>query len=342
MVSFVIAVLLVGLLIIVHEAGHYFAAVWGGMKVNRFSIGFGPVIYKSQLGETQFQLGALPLGGFVEVDGLAQTEGTPSDDPRSYRNRPFGARFFMVLAGPLANYLLAIVLLWAYFAVFNVAFTAIEVTRVQAGTAAADAGIEEGDLIVASPDFEVPNQRALLKAVRESKGRPLTVTLMRGESTRTATIAPRLVDGSYRLGIEFWPTGEQRRPLGIGEGFTSSLTFVWNQSVGILTILSKLWTSEAQLAGPVGIVAELSSGLERAPARVLMQTGLLSISLGLLNLLPIPALDGSRLLFLLVGAIRRRPVPPRLENTIHGLGLLLLLGLLVLVSIGDILRWING
>ena len=343
-----LAVLFVGLLIVIHEAGHFFAARWGGMRVNRFSIGFGPVLYKSRVGETQFQVSAIPFGGFVDIAGLNEEDGTDPDDPRSYQNRSFIEKFTAVLAGPVANYAAAIVILWAYFGAFNVQFTGpFRVVSVLPDTAAAEAGLKAGDVIVSSPAAELTDRRAVLRAIRDSKGEPLALRIERAGEAQTVSVRPRANgQGGYQLGIQFEETAGVSEPLGFAEGLSRSVQSVWAQSKGLLSVLSRLFTAPSEvsgnLAGPIGIVQQLARAIDSAPVAALATVGALSVALGLFNLLPIPALDGSRLLFLLIGAIRRRPVPARLENTVHGVGFLMLLGLLVLVSWNDVMRWLAG
>ena len=347
MLAVILAALFVGLLIIIHEAGHYFAARWGGMRVNRFSVGFGPVLYKSRVGETQFEVGAVPLGGFVEIAGMSEADGTEPDDPRSYRNRTFFQKFNAILGGPLANYAAAVVIFWGYFGAFNIQFTGpFRIMNVLPDTAAAAAGLQSGDLITGSPDAALNDRQAVLEAIQGSEGRPLRLEIERDGAAQTVTVEPRPVGGGYQLGINFQETAGDRQPLGLVSGLTRAVESIWAQSVGLLTVLSRLVTAPSEasgnLAGPIGIVQQLARAIESAPVAALLTVGSLSVALGLFNLLPIPALDGSRLLFLMIGAIRRRPVPPQLENTVHGVGFLLLLGLMLIVSWNDVMRWLAG
>ena len=343
----ILAALFIGLLIVIHEAGHYFAAKWGGMRVNRFSVGFGPVLYKNTVGETQFQVSALPLGGFVDIAGLSDEDGTPADDPRSYQNRSFWERFNAVLAGPVANYAAALLILWGYFALYNVQFAGpFKVTQVVPDSAAASAGLEAGDWIVGVEGVDIQDREGFLAAIRDSEGQPLKLQVKRDEAVRDISVAPQAVGATYRLGIHFEGTAGLYEPLGLVEGLKRSGDAIWQQSVGLLSVLSRLVTAPSEatgsLSGPIGIVRGLSRAIETAPVASLKTVAEISIALGLLNLLPIPALDGSRLLFLLIGAIRRRRVPPRLENTVHGVGFLLLFGLLIVVSWNDVMRWVFG
>ncbi|MEL7368225.1 MAG: M50 family metallopeptidase [Myxococcota bacterium] len=343
----VLAALFVGLLIIIHEAGHYFAALWGGMRVNRFSIGFGPVLFRSRRGETDFQVAAIPLGGFVEVAGLQEDDGTDSSDPRSYQNRSFMERFNMVLAGPAANYAAALLILWAYFGAFNVQFTGpFRVVAVVPDSAAAEGGLKANDVIVGSPNGEFADRKAVLQAIQDSGGDPLRLKILRDGQPEVISVRPRPAGSGFRLGIQFEETAGVTEPLGFSAGFSRATQSIWDQSKGLLSVFSRLFTRPSEvsgsLSGPIGIVQQLARAIESAPMAAMATVGALSVALGLFNLLPIPALDGSRLLFLLIGAIRRRPVPAKLENTVHAVGLLLLMGVLLLVSWNDVMRWLSG
>ncbi len=347
MVAVVLAALFIGLLIVIHEAGHFLLARWGGMRVDRFSIGFGPVIYKQQIGETQFQVSALPLGGFVQVAGMDPEDGSAREDPRSYQNRSFWEKFSMVLGGPLANYLAAVVILWGFFAVYNIEFSGpFRIVKVLPDTAAAEAGLKDGDLIIGSPQVSLTDRRSVLQAIQDSEGRTLKLNVERDGKRIEVSVQPRPVGSGYQLGIQFRGTAGNRKPLGPALGLSKAAEEVWFQSQGLLNALSGLVTrpSEAagSLAGPIGIMQQLARAIEAAPVDALRTVASLSVALGLFNLLPIPALDGSRLVFLIVGAVRRRPVPPKVENLVHGVGIMLLLGLMVVISWNDVMRWLAG
>lgn len=341
----ILAMLFVGLLITIHESGHYLAARWGGMRVNRFSIGFGPILYKRQVGETQFQVAAIPLGGFVDIAGLAENDGTEPSDPRSFQNRSFAERFTAVLAGPVANYATALLVFWVYFAAFNVERTGpFRVLQVDANSAAAEGGLETGDLIVGTADAKLTDRAAFLAAIQGSEGQPLRLDVIRDGEALQISVAPQPVNGGYRLGIQFDESTGVAKPLGVFEGLSRSVARIWTESKMLLTMLSRLVTGSGSgtLGGPIEIVRQLAGSIDAAPVAAFATVGSLSVALGLLNLLPIPALDGARLVFLLVGAIRRQRVPPRIENTIHSVGVLLLLGLMLVISWNDVLRWLGG
>jgi regulator of sigma E protease len=339
-VSVILAILAVGVLIIVHEAGHYLAAKWSGMRVSRFSVGFGPVIYRHQRGETEFALSAVPLGGYVQIDGMNPEDGTDADDARAYHAKPFFAKFGTVIAGPAANYALGFLLFFAFFAFFYAKpAPPVRIVDVVEGQAAAEAGIEPGDVIVGAGGTAFDEVEDLSSAIQASEGGPLTLQVQRDGETVDVTLEPKEMAGQYLIGVRFEGSSRIADPKGVVDGAKLAGMALVRESWGLLVGLSLLVTNTIGLEavdGPIGIVKGLADQVERSSAGALAFVAKLSVVLGLFNLLPIPALDGARLLFLTVGAIRRKPVEPRLESWVHVTGFALLFGLLLLVSIRDI------
>jgi len=336
--STLLAVLAVGVLIIFHEAGHFLAARWSGMSVARFSIGFGPAIARFERGGTIYQIGILPLGGFVQIDGMNPHDGTEADAEGSYQSKPFHQKFATILAGPFANYLLAFFLVVAALMAFRFTYLPpVRILDVQAESPAAKGGLEADDLVlgVGGDPFETVDD--FIEAIRTSSGAAIPFDVQRGDSRIVVSVTPEEVPGGYRVGV--YHAGDTREPLpglGFGEALTQSGRAMWLWSEGFVVGLASL-VDFRQLQGPLGIVKNLSESVSRSGSGALPFIAQISVVLGIANLLPIPGLDGSRLLFLMVGAIRRKPIPPRLEATIHAVGVILLLLLLVAVSIKDVL-----
>ncbi len=344
--SIVLAVIAVGVLIVVHEAGHHLAARWSRMTVRRFSIGFGPVLARFERGGTEFQLGAVPLGGFVQIDGLAPGDGTDPEAPGSFQARPFHQRFATILAGPAANYLLGFALLF----VFHVAFHSeprppIRVEQVAEGSPAALAGLQPGDLVIGTSSAAFAEVDDFTRSIAAAGGAPVDFVVERGGARRTVRVAARpRAGGGHVIGVAYAPAARVERPLGPAEAARASLDEVARISAGTIQALGALVTPGAGVgvSGPIGIVQGLSAQVRSSLAGALAEVARLSIALGFFNLLPIPALDGSRLLFLFVGMVRRRPVDARLEQILHVVGMVLLLALLALVSMKDLARWVLG
>lgn len=338
--SIVVAIIALGVLVIIHEGGHFLAARWSGMSVSRFSVGFGPALLVRERGGTKFQIGAVPLGGFVQIDGMHPEDGTDPSDPRSFAQRPRHLRAATILAGPGANYLLAFVML----VVFYLGFAAVprppfEVTEVVSDSPAARAGLEAGDILVGTAEGAFEEADDLGQAIAATEGAPMTLEVKRGEERLRVEVVPAPQSGgSWRIGIGFRTLESERVDLGPGEAIAQAGTDLARVSGLLLSGLAALFTSpgDVSVSGPVGIVKGLSEQVQRSGADAFRLVAQLSIMLGFFNLLPIPALDGARLLFLLIGAVRRREVEPRLEAVVHAVGFILLLGLMVVVSWFDI------
>ncbi len=336
--SIALAALAVGVLIMFHEAGHFWAAKWSGMSVARFSVGFGPAIAKFERNGTVFQIGILPLGGFVQIDGMSPDDGSDPDAPTSYLNRPFHQRFATILAGPVANYLLAFFLVVVALVAFRFSYLPpVPVVSVAEGSPGAQAGLQVDDLIHGTegrPFAQVPE---FLKAIATSSGAAVRFDVERDGKRIIVPVTPEPVPGGYRIGVGYGMGDRLQRldGLGLGEAMMRSADNMWTWTRGFVVGLASI-TSPSQVSGPIGIVQSLSEAVRRTGWGALPFIAQISVVLGVANMLPIPGLDGSRLLFLLVAAVRRKPVPPKLEATIHTIGVILLLLLLVAVSIKDV------
>ena len=338
-VSLSLAIVMVGLLIIVHEGGHYLAAKWSKMSVRRFSIGFGPPIAKVTKGGTEFVIGVIPFGGYVQIDGMSPHDGTDPDAPTSYQRRPFHQKFATILAGPAANYVLGFSLWFALLAGFNYeSLPPIEVTAVQVGRPAEQAGLQVGDLLVGVRGKAYETEQEFKESIDQSNGGAIPFDVKRGDQSLVVTVTP---NEDKLIGIGYTTIGRRPNPLPPGD----ALAKAWDRTVQWTLSPFKLIAGMIQgvfgiddMAGPVGIVRTMQRAFKRYWVDALSFAAAISIALGIFNLLPIPSLDGSRLLFLLVGVVRRRPVEPKIESYVHAGGLVLMLGLLAVVSVFDVLR----
>ena len=369
--SILIAILGLGLLILVHELGHFLIARLTGMRVLKFSVGFGPAIVSIQHKGTAYQLACFPLGGFVQVAGMGTASGGEQDRaPGSFVERPLWARAAMVSAGPIFNFGFAMLVYVYLFATFNaVAYEwhrhATPVVREVTGPAAA-AGLQPFDTIEKMGDRPITTFRDIQLATGESKGEPMVVVVARGpggelppaarkptlveglsyalpvappEWTRiTLTIHPEATDRGFRIGVS---------PVFARFGADSAVDAVrfagletWTVFVAIGDTLRK-WadgTEAAEVASVVKITSIGADNVKMGSEWFLNLLALLSINLGLLNLLPLPALDGGRLIFIAVEAIARRPVPPKVETAIHAVGMILILGLMLVVMATEVVE----
>jgi regulator of sigma E protease len=330
------AILVFGLLIFIHELGHFGVAKYFGIRVKEFAIGFGPVLGSVQRGETRYSLRAIPLGGFVLMGGMEEGE---EDDPRGYLRKPVYARFLTILAGPVMNFLLATVIFIGFFAaVPSYPTNTLDQVPESCGSVtcpAYTAGLRPGDRITAINGAPVSGWDDLLRLISTSAGNPLQVQFERAATTQTVKVQPLQIEGAWKVGIA---PSYKRLPVGTAIVTGSRLTV--ERSAMILTELGRVVTGKTkpELQGPIGITVLIADQAQRGLPNLLDLMAMLSINLGLFNLLPIPALDGSRLVFLALEAVRGRRVDPRRESMVHLVGFLLLLGLMVVTAYGDIVR----
>ncbi len=357
------AVLALGFLIVVHEAGHYLVARLCAMRVERFSIGFGPGLLKwrSKKTGTLFQLAPVPFGGFVEIRGMNLAEEVDPEDAQAYANRPARLRFLTIFAGPATNWLSAIALALVLYAAYGVKSEERWFGVRGFHTESAAKGVLElGDRVLAvdgtavylhTPDGK--DTPASLRALVSAKqGQPVTVTVLRKGKTLDLPITPKVgKDDSgalikdaagkqvYLLGFKIEEQFD-RRQVGVGATITSAFRYPVDQTVLIATSLYQVITSKAkaELGGPVRIVEEFSKAFESSFVEGLELLMVLSVYLALINLFPLPALDGGRLVFLAYEMLTRRRPNPKIEATVHMVGVLLLFVVMVLVTYKDVAR----
>jgi regulator of sigma E protease len=344
------AILAIGLLIVVHEAGHYFVARRCKMRVDRFSIGFGPPILKWRRGETDFTLGPSPFGGFVQIHGMTLAEEVGADDQRSYPNRPAWQRFLTILAGPGTNYLFAIFIGIILFttAGMDVSTRWYEVASITEGFDA-QGKLKAGDRILtvdAAPIYHTYRGEQgvdLTEVVKRSEGKPLALTVLREGRQVAVTVVPKFdkeVDG-HRLGIGlgFYQLDE-RTSVGVGTAVAEAFYYPVKMTKVIGAGLWEIVTGKQKpvVIGPVGITTMIKDTFDVGWMRVLELLMMLNVYLGLFNLLPLPALDGGRLVFLGYEMATRHRANPRVEATVHMVGIMCLLLLMVLVTYQDIAR----
>lgn len=345
----IIAILVFGLLIMIHELGHFLAAKACGVKVDEFAVGFGPRLVGFTRGETEYSLRLLPLGGYCRMAGMDETD---EDDPRGFNNKPVLQRMAVILAGPIANFLLASVLYSGilYFVgtdrveepIVGTVQAVCDVTSSSgsidtAPCPAYEAGLQAGDRILSINGNAVSDWYAIFDLVGDSQGQPLSFTIQRGDQQLEKTITPVLAsDGRYIVGIR-WPTRRQPLLSALAQGPVLTVQTLGDMLVGLGQMITG--RIPAELTGPVGITKGIAQQAAVGAANLWIFVAYLSLNLGLFNLLPIPALDGARFVFLVVEAVRGRRVDPQRENMVHFVGFLLLLGLMVVVAYSDILRW---
>lgn len=358
-----LAIVGLSMLIVLHEAGHFGVARAAGMRVLRFSLGLGPTLLGWHFAGTLWQLGWIPFGGYVEIDGMApkeedreeeegKTEFASNPIPQNaqapqnqqqkrYNDAPAWQRAAVLFAGPAVNWLVAAGIFAAIAATSGMRIWDPTDTRLGAlapSGAAATAGLEFGDKILRIDDAAITGWAELVAVVRAHPNTDMVVHIERAGERLSRTVRPDGdSEGVGKIGAA--PHGRK-----IQHPPAQAMLFGMQQAGrGIVELLSNLWASafepqsSVQLLGLPGIVRDLRTQAATGWAAWLQSLASLSLGLFVFNLLPLPALDGGRLLFLAWAKIRGRPVSPKLEAIIHSVGMLLLLGLLVWVSIRDVL-----
>ncbi|MGE0545990.1 MAG: RIP metalloprotease [Kofleriaceae bacterium] len=354
-----IAILALGFLIVVHEAGHFIVARLCGMRVERFSIGFGPGILKKKAKSgTVFQIAPIPFGGFVEIKGMNIAEDVDPNDNEAYPNRPAWQRFVTIFAGPATNYLSAIVLAFGLYTCHGV-----DVLRTHSQVAGFLDGYDSatklqlGDDIIAVDGNEiiVGQGKTLSQYVVDKGGQPVTLTVERQGVRQDIAITPRLAldkddkpittdDGKqvYRLGIQL--STFKVEDAGVLEAAKMAAVYPVEQTqaigAGLYEIVKDF--SKADPGGAIRIVEEFTKALEMGFVWFIKLLMLLSVYLGLFNLFPLPALDGGRLVFLGYELVTRRRANPKIEATVHMAGIMVLFVVLILVTVRDVGRLFKG
>lgn len=343
-----LAILLLGILIMVHEFGHFAVARLCGIAVKEFSLGFGPVIWqhKSKKSDTTFSIRPIPMGGYCMFYGDTDDDpnGSTKDDPRNYNKAPVWKRMLSVLAGPGMNFVLAFVVSIALMGVYGAVATTPVVQEVEDGMPAAEAGLQAGDIFVRVNQTEVENgtvQDVSNAIGADASSAPVEITVLRDGQEQTFTVTPQYDSEleRYRVGVTI-AQGYEKMPA------SSILPSAWSlckqASVAIVESLGKLFTTGEGLndaAGPVGVVSLVAQQTQQGGLEIyLYLLVIISINLGLMNLIPIPGLDGSRLIFMLIEAIRRKPVNQKIEAGVHLCGYVLLFGIMIFFTFKDVLR----
>lgn len=315
-------------IVFVHEFGHYWTARRVGIRVHEFALGMGPKVFSTERGGTSFSLRAFPIGGFVKMEG----EDEESEEEGSFSSKTPAQRFLVIVAGATMNLLLAFLI----FLILNlsIGIPSLTLEEVMPGAPAAQAGMLAGDTLTAINGQSVSTWEEVLVAIGESEGE-MRITVERQGAAHTFTMMPEESEGRQVIGIV---RGTSHNPIAaIGYTF-SQLAFLLG---AMLSFFRDVFTGRGQLegvVGPVGLFNVVGESARSGLVSLASLTGYISLNLAVVNLLPIPALDGGRLLFILLEMVRGKPIPPEREGMVHMVGLLLLLLLIVFITYQDITR----
>jgi regulator of sigma E protease len=329
-----------------HEFGHFVFAKRFGVHVEEFAVGFGPRLASITRGDTAYSINALPLGGYCKMQG-EDTADDGTADPGNFQHKKLWQRFIIILAGPVFNLILA-VLIFAFvgFAIGVPTGITNVIGSLSPGMPAEQAGLKPGDEIVAFDGQPVKSGNQLVDSIHKQIRKPVTVDVRRGSTVlhfSLITQASELPDGTTVGVLGFLPKTINERTsvlASVAFGFGQVSYSIVTEVTSIASAISRHDSSD--IHGTVG-VARFVIQEERAGAfYVFMTAGLLSVVLALFNLLPIPALDGGRLAFLVVEGVRGRPVDPEKEGLVHLTGFALIMVLFIVVTYRDIAQWVSG
>ncbi len=351
LVSILIFLLIFSVIVISHEFGHFAIARRNGIRVLEFDIGMGPVLYRKKGGETDFCVRLLPIGGACIYDGLEglDDEEEHQMDEHSFPNAPVGSRIASVLAGPMANFILGFI-----FSVILVAFTGTDLPVIQEiipDSAAMEAGLEKGDVIKKINGETIHIYREVSLVSMMNYGEPLRITYERDGKKNTVELTPILdkEDNRYYIGIRGSGQYMKCNPVQVFQyGFYE--TFYWLKATyKSLGLIFRGHFTKDDVSGPVGVVKVVDDTYTETapygPAAVILTflslATLLTVNLGVINLLPLPALDGGRLVFLFLELVRGKPIPPEKEGMVHLAGFALLIFVMILVLFNDISKFVR-
>ncbi|MGA9381290.1 MAG: RIP metalloprotease RseP [Phormidium sp.] len=358
--SVLAAIAVLAILIVVHELGHFMAARLQGIHANRFSLGFGPILWKYQGSETEYAVRAFPLGGFVGFPDDDPDCKYPLDDPNLLRNRPILDRAIVISAGVIANLIFAYLVLVIQFGIVGVPQginyqPGVLVPQViSENSPAAVAGIKAGDIILSVNGKElgaVKEAPELLKTeIQNAANKTIQITVERNGIADSLKVTPEAgTDGKGRIGVQLVPNGTPiyRRPNNILEIFNFAADQFQQIFVGTVKgfyqLITNFQETASQVAGPVKIVEAGAKLAQSDISRLFLFAALVSINLAIINILPLPALDGGQLAFLLIEGLRGKPLPTHIQDGVMQTGLMLLLGLGIFLIVRDTtqLEWVQ-
>ncbi len=346
-----LAIISLGVLIFVHELGHFLAAKLFGIYVERFSLGFGPKVVGITIGETEYQLAAVPLGGYVKLYGEDPEEVEEENTDRSFAHKPIWQRTVVVLAGPLSNIIFAWMLVYAVN-LWGVPTLLPEVGKVVENSPAQKAGLKPGDLILAIDGRKIASWDDMAKMIHARPNSRITLTVKRNGKilhislTTQARKIKNIFGETKTIGlIGIYPSGRVfTKRLGpikaLGESLTQTYNMVYLTVKGFVKLI-KHEVSVKSLGGPILIVQMATKQAQSGILPFLLFTALISVNLGIINLLPIPILDGGHILLFAIEAVRREPLSLSAKEKAQQVGLAIIILIMLVAMYNDIARLLS-
>ncbi len=328
MTTFFYFILVFGSIIFFHEFGHFITAKLSGVLVHEFSLGMGPKILKHKGKETTYSIGIFPIGGYVKMEG----EDEESEHKNSFSSKSPVKRFMIIFAGPLMNFVLALLIFFLLFIFIGSPTTTVK--EILPGLPAETSDLKEGDRIIKINDEHIEKWADIVESVSNSTGE-LRLIVERNDEELLVTINPAIQEERNVIGIA--PSIERSFIYSIGMAFDR----LWFVSTNIFTFLGDLINGkqlEGEVVGPIGIISMVNEASKYSFLSVLSLAAVISINLGIVNLLPLPALDGGRLVFILIEILKGSPIDPKKEGFVHFAGFVILMIFMAYMVIKDLGR----
>ena len=355
-IAIITFIIVLGLLVFVHELGHFMTARRFGIKVEEFGFGFPPRIWGIQKGETLYSINWIPLGGFVKIHG---EQGEDKQSTESFAGKPAWKRIIVLSAGVLMNFAFAFLLYTVGFTIglpqtlsdedaasMKLAAAPVVISQIMDDSPASRAGLKVGDQITSVESVAVSSIAQAQDVLRQRQDQPTAVMIQRGATTLDLTITPQQLSGSDHpiIGVGLSRVGIVRYPVweAVWRGLQATVTMIIAILLAFLGLLRNLFASGSvgsDVAGPIGVAVMTNQVVNLGWAYVITFAAALSINLGIINILPFPALDGGRILFVLIEKIKGSAVSEKVEGTVHNIGFGLLLLLMAVVTFHDVLRY---
>lgn len=336
MTTILAAIFVFGVLVTVHEFGHFITAKLTGMRVDEFAVGFGPKIYQTKQGDTTYSLRAIPLGGYNKIAGMDPEEGYVAD---GFMAKPLPSRMLVILAGSLMNFILPIILFFGIFVLNGIDKPTNDnvIGDVIAGKPAAVAGILAGDKVIAINGESVAAFDEMVKELAKYPNKEVNFSVERNGELREYQIKTEFNEEYQRPLIGVYPKFIKEQ-VSIGKAAELSVVYTKNIMQAMLVGLTKIVTGSApaDVSGPIGVAQMAGKVAEQGIMQLLNFVALLSINLGIMNLLPIPALDGGHFIVLCVEAVRGKPLNPRIMNYIQMVGFSIILAIMFIATFMDL------
>ncbi len=339
-------IFVLGVLIFIHELGHFIVAKRSGIKVEKFSLGFPPSIFSRKWGDTEYAIGVIPLGGFVKMAGENPDE-EMSGAPWEFMSKPVWKRFLVIFAGPFMNFVLAVTILAGLFFFRGKEVEKVFIGKVSEDSPAAQAGIQDGDNIIEIDGTSITSFTQMAEVIRGKVEEPIVVTWMRGEREFRDTLvtmksmAVTREGDSVAVGVIGVGSKAVYQPLGvftsIGEGFNQTIFYVVKTFEFIGGFFSGA-SKAKDVGGPI-FIAQLAGATARAGFDILLEfMALLSVNLAVLNILPIPVLDGGHIMFLITEKFKGSPLSLKVRMVFQQIGIAFILLLVILITFNDLTR----